>query len=124
MGGSWGGALGTAVFLKDQSEFSGWVEVDGAHNAKGLYFEYLTNFQRVASEQIALGNSIDYRESVKNLVQAVDANQYSHEDFFKLNGQALKAEEKLRNYKVIAESALGSEDITNNILKTNLLIGK
>jgi len=120
MGGSWGGTLGTATLLKDQNEFLGWIEVGGAHNAKGLYFEYITNYQRVAAEQIDLGNSIDYWEDVKNLVQEVDPTQYSHRDFFKLNSQAFMAEEQLMNDQVIAQPSLESD--IKNVLKTNLMI--
>jgi len=120
MGASWGGALGTATLLKDQNEFLGWIEIAGAHNAKGLYFEYITNYERVASEQIDLGNSIDYWEGVKDLVQEVDATQYSHEDFFKLNGQAHISEERLMKDQVIAQPSLESD--IGNILKTNLMI--
>jgi hypothetical protein len=37
MGHSWGGTLGPATLLKDQSDFLGWIDVDGAHNTKDIY---------------------------------------------------------------------------------------
>lgn len=120
MGHSWGGTLGTATLLKDQNEFLGWIEVDGAHNAKGMYFEYITEYERVATEQIALGNSINYWESVKSLVEEVDVTQYSHNDFFKLNREAFKAEEQLANDNVIDNSSLELD--ISYLLKTNRLI--
>lgn len=120
MGHSFGGALGTVALLKDQNEFLGWIEVDGAHNAKGVYFEYITDYKRVAAEQIVLGNSVDYWESVESLVQEVDGTKYSHNDFFKLNREAFKAEEKLVNDNVIVTSPV--EFDLNHILKTNRLI--
>lgn len=103
LGHSWGGTLGTATLLKDQDEFLGWIELDGAHNPSGIYFEYLTTFERVADEQIALGNSIEYWESVKELVYEVDRNSYSDDDFYKLNGESFDAERELESAGFINE---------------------
>jgi pimeloyl-ACP methyl ester carboxylesterase len=108
LGHSWGGALGTATLLKDQNKFLGWIEVDGAHNPAGLYLEYITNFERVANEQIALGNSTEYWESVKALILEVDATAYNKNDFSKLNREAFEAEETLRKDAVINN---GDDDV-------------
>ncbi len=97
LGHSWGGTLGSAALLKDQNDFLGWIELDGAHNASGIYLEYIANFERVANEQIALENSVDYWESVKDLVQSADNNEYNDDDFMKLNREAFEAENKLRD---------------------------
>lgn len=101
MGHSWGGTLGTATLLKDQDEFLGWIEVDGAHDPKGMYFEYIANFQRVASEQIDAGNSIDYWETVNDLIHDVNTTQYNEDDFFRMNRKAHNAEEVLIDDEVI-----------------------
>ncbi len=60
MGHSWGGTLGTATLLKDQSNFIGWIDVDGAHNPGGSYDDYKTTFSKIADEQIASGNSNEH----------------------------------------------------------------
>ncbi|MEW4924444.1 alpha/beta hydrolase [Algibacter sp. 2305UL17-15] len=97
MGHSWGGTLGPAALLKDQSDFLGWINVDGAHNPKDLYFEYITNFKRVATEQIEAENSVDFWEGVLELVNNVDATQYNAEDSNKMNLKGHQAEDNFRN---------------------------
>lgn len=120
MGHSFGGAVGTAALLKDQNEFLGWIEVSGSHNAKGSYLEYIVNFERVAEEQIALGNSIDYWNSIKNLVLEVDRTQYNYNDFVKMNVETKEAERVLESDGIIAPPM---SDIKLGItLKTNSAI--
>ena len=94
MGHSWGGTLGTATLLKDQDEFMGWIDVDGAHDPKGMYLEYITNHAKIANEQIALGNSLDYWETVLQLTDSVSPS-YDQDNFFDLNREAFTAEEQL-----------------------------
>jgi len=94
LGASWGGALGTATLLKDQSVFSGWIGEGGAYNPAQLYDQYVETFTTTANTQIALGNSIDFWESVLALVAQVGAVN-NLDDFLKLNGKAFEAEEKL-----------------------------
>ena len=103
MGHSWGGTLGPAALLKDQSDFSGWIDVDGAHNSKSMYLEYINNFRRVAAEQIAIENSIDYWEAVIDLVNNVDS-EYNIEDMYKLNSESFTAERKLEKAKAISKN--------------------
>lgn len=117
MGHSWGGTLGPATLLKDQSDFLGWIDVDGAHNPKGAYSEYISNFRRVASEQIETDNDIEYWKNVIDLVNNVNP-QYNKDDVFKLNREAFVAEDKLRKAGFI-NSNVESDD--NNIFKYNLL---
>ena len=117
MGHSWGGTLGTATLLMNQNDFLGWIEVDGSNNPKGSYLEYISNFKRVASEQITIGNNIDYWESVIDIVNNVDT-EYNIEDMRKLNSEAFEAEEKLKKSNVISRDAKGDD---SNIFKYNLL---
>ncbi len=100
MGHSWGGTLGPATLLKNQEDFLGWIDVDGAHNPKGMYNEYKTTFKKIADEQIALQNNVEYWKSVLDLIKNVGTD-YSKEDFYKLNGEAYNAEEKLADDGVI-----------------------
>ena len=116
MGHSWGGTLGPATLLKNQSDFLGWIDVDGAHNTKGMYSEYMANFRRVASEQIEIGNDVKYWEGVIELVNNVDS-QSNHDDRSKLNGEAFTAEEKLRKSGLIDLK----ESNDTNIFKYNLM---
>ncbi|WP_299433241.1 alpha/beta hydrolase [uncultured Maribacter sp.] len=117
MGHSWGGALGPATLLKDQTDFLGWIDVDGSHNPKSMYLEYIANFKRVAAEQITAGNETQYWESLIELTNTV-APEYNMEDMRKLNSEAFKAEEKLADTNVINENVESDE---NTILKYNLL---
>lgn len=94
LGHSWGVTLGTATILKDQNKFLGWIPVDGTHNSKDLYVEYKANFERVATEQIEIGNSISFWESVNDLVLDVDIT-FNRNDIARLNSRAFDAEEKL-----------------------------
>lgn len=118
MGHSWGGTLGPATLLKNQKAFLGWIDVDGSHDPKGLYGEYKTNFKNVANEQIALGNSIDYWNSVLDLVQNVD-DDYNDDDFFKMNRESINAHKKLTEDVGLNEEKSETENGLNyNFLTT------
>ncbi|MCK8520099.1 alpha/beta hydrolase [Aquimarina sp. D1M17] len=116
MGHSWGGALGTLTLLKDQDDFLGWIEVDGAHNPKGMYPEYIANFNRVANEQIELENNITYWESIINLVNSVPPT-YREKYFFDLNNEAFRAERRLVDNNIINEQINGN----NTFFEYNLI---
>lgn len=116
MGHSWGGTLGSAVLLEDQTLFEGWIEVDGAHDPKGLYFEYLNNFRRVATQQIELGNNTDYWSKVINKVDNVDSITYSDDAFFNLNREAFASENILHQDNLINFN----EDISKELLRNSL----
>jgi pimeloyl-ACP methyl ester carboxylesterase len=117
MGHSWGGALGPATLLKDQNDFLGWINVDGAHNAKGMYSEYISNFRRVASEQIEAENDIDYWNSIIELTNNV-ATTSNMNDRRKLNSESFAAENRLQKFGIINKH-IGSD--YNTILNYNLL---
>jgi len=96
LGHSWGGTLGTATLLKDQSDFKGWIEVDGANNPSGLYNQYIETFTETANSQIELGNSIDFWESILDFVSKV--NPISNKDeMLELNSKSFDLEEQLMN---------------------------
>lgn len=117
LGHSWGGTLGTAtLLLKDQDQFLGWIEVGGSNNPRGVYFENIINYEIVANEQIALGNSTEYWESVLQLIRDVDPFNYSRSDFRKLNQETVAAENRLANDGVINDN----EDEANIIFDYNL----
>lgn len=116
MGHSWGGTLGPAALLKNQEDFSGWIDVDGAHDPKGMYDEYKTTLNKIANEQIAVENSIDYWKSIIDLVQNTGPN-YSVEDFFKLNRATLEGEEKLKTDRIINVSEGSFNIFTYNLLR-------
>lgn len=102
MGHSWGGALGPATLLKNQEVFSGWIDVDGSHDPKGLYDMYKVVLPKMANEQIALGNSVDYWQSILDLVKNTGA--YSLANYYKLNRAANGVAEILAADKVINEA--------------------
>lgn len=117
MGHSWGGTLGPAALLKDQSDFLGWINVDGSHNTKGLYAAYLSNFRRVAAEQIELENDVTYWNEVIEIVNSVGV-QYSKQDMYTLNAEAFESEYTLEQTDVINGNV---ESDYNTILNYNLL---
>lgn len=94
IGHSWGGTLGTATLLKDQSDFKGWIGLDGAYSPARLYNQYIETFTSTANTQIALGNSINFWESVLELASQVDP-VVNFDDDRKLNMKAFEAEETL-----------------------------
>ena len=94
-GASWGGTLGTAALLKDQSKFKGWIEAAGAHDPKAIYQEYPAHFRSVAAEQIALGNSISYWEKMEPFLEDLNPEIYSTSNFSALNSKGFEAERRL-----------------------------
>ncbi len=100
LGSSWGVTLGTATLLKDQNDFLGWIPVGGTHDPKGLYLEYITNFENIANQQITLGNNIEFWESVNSLIKSVSPSN-NKKDFRKMNIKAFNAEEKLAQDNII-----------------------
>lgn len=102
MGASWGGTLGPATLLKDQTPFLGWIDVAGSHSPKDSFNEYQISLQEKANEQIALGNSVSYWEGVLELLQTIGPS-YSDEDFSKLNNKAHESEKTLVADMVINE---------------------
>lgn len=109
MGASWGGALGPATLLKGQDVFRGWISVAGAHEPKGLYGEYQVWLPEIARTQIAAGNSVSHWEGVLELVENVGEN-YSEEDFFRLNNTAHNSEAVLADDMVTNEVQFLDED--------------
>ncbi|WP_187388341.1 alpha/beta fold hydrolase [Seonamhaeicola marinus] len=101
MGHSWGGTLGPATLLKDQSPFLGWINVDGSGNTKGLYEAYIANFRRVANEQIAAENNVNYWESVIDFVDGLSPVYTNIDDMYDLNIEAFNAERKLEDLGLI-----------------------
>jgi pimeloyl-ACP methyl ester carboxylesterase len=117
MGHSWGGTLGPAALLRDQSDFLGWINVDGSHNTKGLYAAYISNFKRVAAEQIELENDVPYWNEVIDIINSV-GTQYSKQDMHTLNSEAFEAEYTLEQNDVINGNV---ESDYNTVLNYNLL---
>jgi len=118
MGHSWGGTLGPAALLKNQEDFSGWIDVAGAHDPKGTYDAYKVVLKDIADEQIAVGNSIDHWQSVLDLVQNIGQN-YSTDDFFTLNRAAHQGHDILEADRVINKSKANfGDDIRRDNLFT------
>jgi len=108
LGHSWGGTLGTATLLKDQSDFKGWIEVDGANNPAGLYNQYIETFTTTANEQIALGNSIEFWESVLEFVSEADPVP-NKDGMLELNSKAFELEERLTDDGLLNSPEIGSK---------------
>ena len=115
MGHSWGGTLGPATLLKNQSLFSGWIDVAGSHDPKGTYDAYKTFFTNTANEQIGLGNSLDFWQNLLDLTQNV-GSEFSPEDFITLNKDAHKTEEILIKdglvFEATSEGSISQNELT------------
>ena len=118
MGHSWGGTLGPAALLKNQEDFTAWIDVAGAHSPKGMYEQYKVILKKIADEQIALGNSIDHWQTVLDMLQNVGQN-YNVGDFFKLNRAAHAGEAKLEEDNLVNEVPIDDSDDNNEIILTN-----
>ena len=118
MGHSWGGTLGTAVLLKNQNEFLGWIDVDGAHNHAGLYDEYKIVLTQSANEQIALVNSVDYWQSVLSVVQSIGPD-WSIDNHLRLNSTANTVDGVLVEDNFINEPIF---DLGSDVPRTNRLL--
>ncbi|MFS4467508.1 alpha/beta fold hydrolase [Maribacter sp. 2210JD10-5] len=123
MGHSWGGTLGTSVMLKNQDIFKGWIEVGSANDAKNIYFEYPKNFRRVADEQIALGNNVSYWEGVQRKIDGLNTDVYSDDDFYTMNKEAVKAQEKLSDDGFVnrLNSKIQGQAVINTFFRNNIL---
>lgn len=106
MGHSWGGTLGPAVLLKNQSEFVAWIDVCGSHDPAGTYEEYKMVLPQTANEQIALGNSIDYWQNVLDVVQNISP-EYSTDNHLTLNITANNVD------RVLIEDGFINEEIVD-----------
>lgn len=113
LGHSWGGTLGSATLLKDQNDFKGWIEVDGANNPAGLYNQYIETFTATANMQIALGNSIDFWESVLGFVSEVDPVS-NKDDFLELNNKAFDIDDQFIDDGFIDTPDIGPEGDNSN----------
>lgn len=118
MGHSWGGFLGPTVLLKNQTEFLGWIDVDGYHDPIGTYEAYKTVLTNSANEQIALGNSIEYWENVLNQVQNIGSD-YSTDNHLKLNSITNTVDPVLIEDNIINEPKF---DLGDDISQSNGLI--
>lgn len=126
LGHSWGGTLGTAVLLEgnNQNIFKGWIEVDGAHDMKEMYYENIRFFKSTANEQIALNNSVNYWTNVLNKVSTFDTLQFEGDNFNYMNPEAYTAESKLTDDNVVIGAADQNDlfgAINNSVFKNNPL---
>jgi pimeloyl-ACP methyl ester carboxylesterase len=86
LGHSWGGALGTTVLLKEQqqSQFQGWISVDGAHDFPLAIQSRKKLILNIAEEQIATGQGIAAWQKIQEAVSNLDPE----EDYEAILGQA------------------------------------
>lgn len=101
-GHSWGGTLGTATLLKDQTPFSIWIESDGGHKLKGMVPYQVRLFDSIAHNQIALGNSEKFWNNALDKIAKVDQANPSDKDMSTLNSLAYEAEDQLSEDDVLA----------------------
>jgi len=122
LGHSWGGLLGTKVMLTDQSQFKGWIEVDGGHNLKHLYNDLIVRFNEVADGQISENHSIGYWNEVKEKIKNLGDEGCSDENASELNQLGFDSEIYLRKDDVLGKQSGISIDITNYFYEESLLI--
>lgn len=103
MGHSWGGTLGPAALVKNQNLFSGWINVAGAHDPKGLFNAYKTTLSTIATAQINEEHSVDYWNRTLDKVQNIGETN-TVDSFGTLNTASHDGEFKLEEDKVINKS--------------------
>jgi pimeloyl-ACP methyl ester carboxylesterase len=122
LGHSWGGALGTQVLFQDQSQFKGWIEVDGGHNLVDLFDDQVDRFLEVADEQIAEGNSVDFWTDLKSEVNDIKEEGYSDDNGSKLNELGHHSEERLVEDDVLGDQSGLSIDFMNFIYEESPIL--
>ncbi len=101
MGGSWGGALGTVALIDipTQELFSGWIEVDGAHDSPARNQGTIDLIKSVGYEQINLGNSVSYWTDAIQRMNSYDIT--NNNDCYSLNSEAYNAITVLQHDNII-----------------------
>lgn len=94
LGHSWGGTLGSNVLINTdfQDIFSGWIEVDGAHNFPLMKTANIETIKENAADQINLGNSINYWDNILDTLSKSDPNDLA---FNYVNNLGFEAEARL-----------------------------
>ncbi len=118
-GHSWGGTLGTATLLKDQTPFSIWIESDGGHKLKGMARYQVELMDSIAHSQISMGNSERFWNKVLDKINDVDTANVTDRDLVMLNSLAFKAEDYLLKDDVLADYSGLSADIMQLLYQNN-----
>lgn len=124
MGHSWGGTLGTAFMSNTeyQSEYNGWIEVDGAHDFNLMFQSQKPMFESIGEAQIAEQNDVMFWTDALEEIGMIDFNDIQDEDIGTLNRLAFESEANLQaNSDLIASSDLEGEDAWR-IIESNFTI--
>lgn len=94
LGHSWGGTLGSQVLIESdfQDIFSGWIEVDGAHNFPLMKTENIESLKSNGNDQIKLGNSIQFWDQIIDTLSKSNPNDL---EFNYINSLGFEAEARL-----------------------------
>lgn len=108
LGHSWGGTLGTAYLQTAdlQSEYKGWIEVDGAHDFTLMLRSQIRLFESIIREQLADGNSKDFWEETEDKINEIDTSKVELDDVITLNQLAYEAEARLLQDSVVRQGFL------------------
>ncbi len=103
MGHSWGGLLGTSVMIDEQfaSQFSGWIEVAGAHDFPGLYVNAHFLIDSLCNNMISQNISQAVYTDFLERLDEVGPNDVTLENFSVINGLAFEVEAQLLDDEII-----------------------
>lgn len=110
LGHSWGGLLGSAYLVKDdyQSEITGWIEADGAHNILLLNQLARRMFIFYGTQEIAAGNNVDKWTEIVDYCEGItDTTNPAPENWSKLNGFGFEAERMIDDVYEGQSSSIG-----------------
>ncbi|MEM7367478.1 MAG: alpha/beta hydrolase [Bacteroidota bacterium] len=118
-GHSWGGALGTSVLLTKeyQSNFAGWIDLDGIHDFPQAETARKALMETTASEQIALGNSVEEWNEILDLMATKDStaeNYYESLLYIAQDGLAALRSDGLLLPEIVGSDLLHQTIIANN----------
>lgn len=112
-GHSWGGTIGTHFMVNPayQKNVAGWIEADGAHDIPFLNTSAIELFEKVAEEQINLGNSINYWSGILSWIAGINKDNISLEEGDEINTKGFEAEDTLTNDGILATEDGSFEDL-------------
>lgn len=106
LGHSWGGTL-TAKYMINpdyQKNLAGWIESNGAHDIPKLNKDAALMYERVAGEQIALGNSISEWQAILDWAIQIDTSAITDAQSGEINSNGNKVEGYLENDEILQKS--------------------
>lgn len=123
LGHSWGGTLSAKYMTTGnlQNNLAAWVESNGAHDIPKLNVEAVKLFRLVATEQIALGNSVTQWQGILDWANAVDTNNITDDISGEINSKGHEIEQYLTQDGILGEADAGGTQNSLLLGPTNFI---